>query len=51
VLFLKMNDGQELSPNLVARIKSTIKQGLSARHVPAVIDECPEIPVTTNGKK
>jgi acetoacetyl-CoA synthetase len=51
VLFLKMNEGQELSPDLVAKIKTTIKQGLSARHVPAVIDECPEIPVTTNGKK
>jgi acetoacetyl-CoA synthetase len=51
VLFLKMNEGQELSPDLVTRVKTTIKQGLSARHVPAVIDECPEIPVTTNGKK
>jgi acetoacetyl-CoA synthetase len=51
VLFLKMNDGQQLSPDLIARIKTTVKQGLSARHVPAVIDECPEIPVTTNGKK
>jgi acetoacetyl-CoA synthetase len=51
VLFLKMNEGQELSPDLVNRVKTTIKQGLSARHVPAVIDECPEIPVTTNGKK
>jgi acetoacetyl-CoA synthetase len=51
VLFLKMNPGQQLSPDLVARVKTTIRQGLSARHVPAVIDECPEIPVTTNGKK
>jgi acetoacetyl-CoA synthetase len=51
VLFLKMNEGQELSPDLVTRVKTSIKQGLSARHVPAVIDECPEIPVTTNGKK
>jgi acetoacetyl-CoA synthetase len=51
VLFLKMAEGYELSSDLVAKIKSTIKQGLSARHVPAVIDECPEIPVTTNGKK
>jgi acetoacetyl-CoA synthetase len=51
VLFLKMNEDRELSPDLVTRVKATIKQGLSARHVPAVIDECPEIPVTTNGKK
>jgi acetoacetyl-CoA synthetase len=51
VLFLKMNDGQEFTSDLVSKIKSTIKQGLSARHVPTVVDECPEIPVTTNGKK
>lgn len=51
VLFLKMNEDQELTPDLVSKIKSTIKQALSARHVPAVLDKCPEIPVTTNGKK
>jgi acetoacetyl-CoA synthetase len=51
VLFLKMNDDQELTTELVNKIRSTIKQGLSARHVPVIIDECPEIPVTTNGKK
>lgn len=51
ILFLKMTEGHELTADLVDKIKSTIKQQLSARHVPAVIDECPEIPVTTNGKK
>lgn len=51
VLFLKMADGQAVNPTLVDKIKSTIKKALSARHVPAVVDECPEIPVTTNGKK
>jgi acetoacetyl-CoA synthetase len=51
VLFLKMNEGPELTSDLISKIKLTIKQGLSARHVPAVVDECPEIPVTTNGKK
>ncbi|KAI4932932.1 hypothetical protein J4E85_003335 [Alternaria conjuncta] len=51
VLFLKMAEGRQISTDLVGRIKTTIKQALSARHVPAVVDECPEIPVTTNGKK
>jgi acetoacetyl-CoA synthetase len=51
VLFLKMNEGQPMNPELVDKIKTTIRKGLSARHVPAVIDACPEIPVTTNGKK
>ncbi|KAF2026907.1 acetoacetate-CoA ligase [Setomelanomma holmii] len=51
VLFLKMAEGHELNPDLVDKIKLAIKKALSARHVPAVVDECPEIPVTTNGKK
>ncbi|KAF1941435.1 acetoacetate-CoA ligase [Clathrospora elynae] len=51
VLFLKMAEGHQLSSELVDKIKVTIKKALSARHVPAAVDECPEIPVTTNGKK
>ena len=51
VLFLKMEAGKTFSQDLANRIKVTIRTELSARHVPAIIDECPEIPVTTNGKK
>ena len=51
VLFLKMAEGQQISDELVSKIKAAVKSSLSARHVPAVVDECPEIPVTTNGKK
>lgn len=51
VLFLKMAEAHQLSSDLVSKIKVTIKNALSARHVPAVIEECPEIPITTNGKK
>jgi acetoacetyl-CoA synthetase len=51
VLFLKMAEGQAFSEDLVASIKKEIRTALSARHVPGVVDECPEIPVTTNGKK
>jgi acetoacetyl-CoA synthetase len=50
-LFLKMAEGKVLSDELVVGIKAAVRKGLSARHVPGVVDECPEIPVTTNGKK
>lgn len=51
VLFLKMAEGKEFDEGLVKEIKAVVRRELSARHVPGVIDECPEIPVTTNGKK
>jgi acetoacetyl-CoA synthetase len=51
VLFLKMAEGKTFDQGLVERIKLVIRKALSARHVPGVVDECPEIPVTTNGKK
>ncbi|KAF2189073.1 acetoacetate-CoA ligase [Zopfia rhizophila CBS 207.26] len=50
-LFLKMAEGKEFEKTLVDRIKVTVRKALSARHVPSVVEECPEIPVTTNGKK
>jgi acetoacetyl-CoA synthetase len=51
VLFLKMKEGVTFGEKLSDDIKSTVRKELSARHVPGVIDECPEIPVTVNGKK
>jgi len=51
VLFLKMKEGVQFGEELSNGIKSTVRKELSARHVPGVIDECPEIPVTVNGKK
>jgi acetoacetyl-CoA synthetase len=51
VLFLKMKEGVSFGEKLSDDIKSTVRKELSARHVPGVIDECPEIPVTVNGKK
>ncbi|KAI7168621.1 hypothetical protein D0869_05502 [Hortaea werneckii] len=51
VLFLKMREGVDFSTQLVDDIKSVVRKELSARHVPGIIDQCPEIPVTTNGKK
>ena len=51
VLFLKMSPNTPLTPDLITNIKATIRNELSARHVPSVVDECPDIPVTVNGKK
>jgi acetoacetyl-CoA synthetase len=51
VLFLKMKDGVPFSEYLVKEIKAVVRKELSARHVPGIVDECPEIPHTTNGKK
>ena len=51
VLFLKMAQGSHFSEELKERVKSVIRKELSARHVPGIVDECPEIPVTINGKK
>jgi acetoacetyl-CoA synthetase len=51
VLFLKMDEGQTFTQELANDIKTVIRKELSARHVPGIIDECPEIPVTSNGKK
>jgi acetoacetyl-CoA synthetase len=51
VLFLKMKEGEKFSDKLADDIKKVVRKELSARHVPGIIDECPEIPVTSNGKK
>jgi acetoacetyl-CoA synthetase len=44
LLFVKM-DGTNFTPELVGRIKKAIRDNLSARHVPATITECPDVPV------
>ncbi|KAJ6180839.1 hypothetical protein N7519_011300 [Penicillium mononematosum] len=53
VLFVRLASGNEsgMPADLAARIQSTIRKELSPRHVPGIIDACPEIPVTSNGKK
>ena len=40
-----------LPSGLADRIRAAVRRELSARHVPAIVDSCPEIPVTSNGKK
>jgi len=51
VLFVTMAQGHVFSHDLVKRIQAMVRKELSARHVPKIIDQCPEIPLTTNGKK
>lgn len=51
VLFVKMSPGYNFTPELVKNIKERIRAELSIRHVPGVVDQCFEIPVTSNGKK
>ena len=51
ILFVKMADGQELTDDLAATIKKTIRSHASPRHVPAKIIAVPDIPYTLNMKK
>ena len=51
VLFVKMASARSFSKELVQNICAVVRRELSARHVPGIVDECPDIPVTVNGKK
>ncbi|ETN44932.1 acetoacetate-CoA ligase [Cyphellophora europaea CBS 101466] len=51
VLFVKMAVDQKFTDELKKKIQDVVRKELSARHVPAVITETPEIPYTMNGKK
>jgi len=50
ILFVCMRPGCQLHPELVARIRSTIRDGTTARHVPAKIIAVPDLPRTISGK-
>ncbi|KAI9822671.1 MAG: hypothetical protein M1827_000390 [Pycnora praestabilis] len=51
LLFVMMKPGHKFSKQLVQDIKTAIRIGLSARHVPKYIFETPDIPTTVNLKK
>jgi acetoacetyl-CoA synthetase len=51
VLFVKMAEGQQLTEDLKAKIKKTLRQSASPRHVPAKIIAVPDVPYTLNMKK
>lgn len=50
-LFLVMMPGHTLTSPLRDQIKTAIRNGLSARHVPKFVLEVPDFPITINGKK
>ncbi len=50
-LFVVLQEGVELDDDLKGRIKGSIRENTSPRHVPNEIFAVPEIPKTLNGKK
>jgi len=51
ILFVKLASDHELTDELKAKIKQTIRTNASPRHVPAKILSTPEVPYTLNMKK
>ncbi len=51
VLLVVLKHGQVLDRALTMRIKKEIKTRTSAAHVPAVVAQVPEVPVTLNNKR
>src|SRR5262245_14201016 len=50
VLFVKLESGQQLTTELVAKIKSQIRSDTTPRHVPAKVLQVADIPRTKSGK-
>ena len=51
ILFVKLGEGVELDESLINKIKTTIRQNATPRHVPAKIIAIGDIPYTINMKK
>jgi acetoacetyl-CoA synthetase len=51
ILFVKLAEGYSLTDALENRIRKTLRENASPRHVPARIIEVPDIPYTLNMKK
>ncbi len=51
LLFVRLSDGRTLTDELSAKIKKTLRENASPRHVPAKILQVPCIPYTHNAKK
>jgi len=51
ILFLKLRPGAVLDSALQERVRNTLREEASPRHVPALILEAPDIPYTLNMKK
>lgn len=51
ILFVKLVDGHVLTEELRSRIRTTLRENASPRHIPAKIIQVPDIPYTLNMKK
>jgi acetoacetyl-CoA synthetase len=51
ILFVKLAEGSTLTDELKGKIRKTLRENASPRHVPALILETPDIPYTLNMKK
>jgi len=51
VLFVKLSEGCDLTEDLKNKIRKTLRENASPRHVPAKIIQVPDIPYTLNMKK
>jgi len=51
ILFVKLAPGFTLTAELQEKIRRTLRENASPRHVPALIFETPDIPYTLNMKK
>jgi len=51
ILFVKLAAGYQLTEDLKATIKKTLREKASPRHIPAKIIQVPDIPYTLNMKK
>jgi len=51
ILFVKLNPGSQLTEELKNRVRKTLREKASPRHVPAIIMEMPSAPYTLNMKK
>jgi acetoacetyl-CoA synthetase len=51
ILFVKLAPGIALTETLQDKIRATLRENASPRHVPALILAAPEIPYTMNMKK
>lgn len=51
ILFVKMAPGYKLNEEIKQKIRNTLRENASPRHVPAKIIEVPDIPYTLNMKK
>jgi acetoacetyl-CoA synthetase len=50
-LFVVVEEGAELDEDLVERIKKSVRENASPRHVPDEVVSVPDVPRTLNGKK